>query len=144
MGFPRFSTQILGKAKAEWGHPNVEGTLSTWHFQMSTAKPPADEYGGLDKWLRAHSDNAVQAAAAPQPAHNHPASAGGGLGYSRLLPRDHKVVPEFNASAVKWTHAMSAVPGGFEWLAAHGKLGGLPTLDVSAAAPYASSFPPDS
>ena len=32
-------------------------------------------------------------------------------------------------AAAKWTHTMSAVPGGFEWIQAHGKVGGLPTLD---------------
>ena len=121
VGFPRFSTEILSKAKSDWGHPDVEGTLSTWHFQASFAKPPADEYGGLNRWLRGTSNGAQE------PAHAHEPGGYGGLGYSRLLPRDHEVVPEFKAP--KWTHTMSAVPGGFEWLQAHGPLGGLPTLD---------------
>eukprot|EP01043_Picozoa_sp_COSAG02_P013651 COSAG02_NODE_550_length_20437_cov_4.270676_1_plen_888_part_00 len=140
VGFPRFSTDILTMATNEWGHAGVEGTLSTWHFQMSTAKPPADEYGGLDKWLRSHNDGGVAAHAhahtqtQPQPEEHvrHADTAGGygGLGYSRLLPRDHNVVPEYQAaSTANWTHTMSAVPGGFQWIAAHGKVGGLPTLD---------------
>lgn len=126
VGFPRFSTEILTLAKAEWGHPSVEGTLSTWHFQMSTARPPVDEYSGLDKWLHAHSENQdLEPSVATSPVGGY-----GGLGYSRLLPRDHRVVPEYTVtSAAKWTHTMSAVPGGFEWIEAHGKVGGLPTLD---------------
>ena len=127
--------------------------------QLSVATPPADEYGGLDKWLRAQNrqghDDVHAAEAEPAPAltaaaataaarvepvaHHHgpaiePAAAAaaaasggyGGLGYSRLLPRDHKVVPEYNASsaaaAVNWTHTMSAVSGGFQWIAEHGKV----------------------
>ena len=89
----------------------------------------------MDKWLRARTTAAEVATApqsdAPVPAHNHGAAAAGqgggygGLGYSRLLPRDHEVVPEYNASAVNWTHTMSAVNGGFQWIAKHGKVGGL-------------------
>jgi hypothetical protein len=128
--------------------------------QLSVATPPADEYGGLDKWLRAqnwqgHDDvhaaeaepatalaAAVTAAVGVEPAAHHhgpaiePAAAAaaaaasggyGGLGYSRLLPRDHKVVPEYNASsaaaaAANWTHTMSAVSGGFQWIVEHGKV----------------------
>lgn len=140
VGFPRFSTTILTMAK-EWGHPNVEGTLSTWHFQLSSSNPPADEYGGLDKWLRASDyagaahlhthTHAGEDLASPGPMRPIGTDGGyGGLGYSRLLPRDHEVVPEYKATAAaKWTHTMSAVPGGFEWIQAHGKVGGLPTLD---------------
>ena len=106
MGFPRFSSAILAKARAEWGHPNAVGTLSTWHFQMSTSSPPADEYGGLDRWLRA--------------GHNH-RHHGGDPG------RDPN---PGGAPTVEWKHTMSAVPGGFEWLASHGgTVGGLPVLD---------------
>ena len=90
MGFPRFSSAILAKARAEWGHPNAVGTLSTWHFQMSTSSPPADEYGGLDRWLRT--------------GHN-PRHHGG----------DHSRDPNPGGDpTVEWKHTMSAVPGGFE------------------------------
>lgn len=83
-GFPRFSAEILRKAKSEWGHPNAKGIVSTWRFELSP-----DEYGGLDAWLRANN----------------------------------------TGPAAQWTHAMSAVPGGYEWIEAYGPLGGLPTLD---------------
>ena len=159
VGFPRFSSAVLAQAKG-WGHPDVEGTLSTWHFQMSSAKPPADEYGGLDKWLRANNNRAAAAAALPATAaeagHTHAHGPGdyeggyGGLGYSygtygRVRQgrspqppqpppgddeptRSDQLQPAAPA-AVKWTHVMSAVPGGFEWLSTHGPVGGLPTLD---------------
>ena len=86
VGFPRMSVEILKAAQSSWGHHHAEAVVSTWHFQMSKA----DEYGGLDSWLRQNSGN--------------------------------------------FTHAMSAVPGGFDWLAKHNKsgtdgVGGLPTLD---------------
>ena len=79
----RYSTAVLAKARSSWGHPNAQGTVSTWHFQLSKE----DEYGGLDKWLHATPN------------------AGG------------------------FTHAMSAVSGGWNWLVSHGRVGGLPTLD---------------
>ena len=180
VGFPRYSTEILAKAKSEFGHPNVEGTLSTWHFQLSQSKPPADEYGGLDKWLRTQQQA------------GHVARGGGGeytytggyggLGYSygiygrlrqgRLSavtavpegPRGRRAgdtvhhhlsaatAPHTQSSLpsawmgtrgdVKWSHAMSAVPGGFDWLQKHGPVGGLPTLDFPEYSVSKRAFSP--
>ena len=123
MGFPRFSTAILAKAKAEWGHPDVAGTLSTWHFQLSTASPPVDEYGGLDKWLRARRNYSNITAPTGQAVQGRVRRAAGG---SHPSPHDAASAVE----SVEWTHTMSAVEGGFDWLAAHGgTVGGLPVLD---------------
>ena len=106
---------------------------------MSHSNPPADEYGGLDKWLKANNGPAP-----PVPSHDthtRALAAGeysggyGGLGYSygkygRLRSGSPAPAPAATPpAAVKWTHVMSAVSGGFQWLEAHGPVGGLPTLD---------------
>jgi len=55
VGFPRLTASILAKARGEWSHPNAKGVLSTWHFGGSKA----DEYGGLDAWLRANNNDSA-------------------------------------------------------------------------------------
>ena len=141
-----------------------------------------DEYGGLDKWLRAsNTDSPVTAhateisataGAAPR-THSGAVASGyaggyGGLGYGATQPWDgmpRQAPPDSGRVVPKWTHgaclsqqdshrpradrvhillaacsatpgclvccfaAMSAVAGGFEWMAEHGPVGGLPTLD---------------
>lgn len=53
VGFPRFSSEMVSNAR-EWGHPNAQGTLSTWRFESNSP----DEYAGLDAWLRANNTSA--------------------------------------------------------------------------------------
>ena len=53
---------------------------------MSTSKPPADEYGGLDKWLRAatgkHDHSELPAAGTSSQEAEEYTGGYGGLGYS--------------------------------------------------------------
>ena len=56
VGYPRFASRILERARRDWGHPRVDGILSTWHFQMG----PADELTGLDQWLKTKASSGTK------------------------------------------------------------------------------------
>eukprot|EP01051_Picozoa_sp_SAG22_P004987 SAG22_NODE_284_length_13033_cov_21.541828_5_plen_1109_part_00 len=61
VGFPKMSVELIKKIRSV-GHERAECIISTWHFQLSSV----DEYGGLDRWLRAnkHKHNFTHAMAA--------------------------------------------------------------------------------